>query len=36
MYVFVNAVNIFQNDLESQKVLIPLIIKQIPNFSEEL
>ena len=35
-YVFTNATNIFRNDPDTQNIIVPLIIKQVPNLSEEL
>ena len=35
-YVFLNAVNIFKDDVEMQTEIIPIICQKIRNYSEDL
>ena len=35
-YVFLNALNIFRNDTQMQKEIIPLICQKIPNYTEDM
>ena len=35
-YVFLNALNIFRNDPQMQKEIIPLICQKIRNYGEDM
>jgi hypothetical protein len=35
-YVFINAINIFKGDTAMQREIIPIIIKNLSSFSEEV
>ena len=34
-YVFLNAVNIFRDDLEMQSEILPILVRKIRNYTED-